>query len=135
MVKTKKTILIVIDEADSTLKMAQKIVFALSDCNVLMRNASQFNPTELLGADVCFFGCEKPKPVSFAALEQVLLHINLAGRPCGLFSQGQENAISYLKTIIKDSEISLVTEPCRSDKANDIKTWTNTVIEASKKKK
>ena len=127
--KTEKTILIVVDEAESIQKVAQEIVSHLNGNRVLLRSASQFNPTDLLAADICFFGCETPHPVSFAALEKVLLHINLAGRPCGLFSPGSEKAASYLKKMVKDSELSLVTEPLLGGQPKEIKTWIKTVIQ------
>ena len=117
-----------IDEAESTQKMALEIESFLQGNKVLKRNAAEFSPTDLLAADICFFGCEKPNPLSFADLEHVLFHINLAGRPCGLFTSGQKKAVGYLKKMIKDSELTLVSDPYVAGQLNDIKTWTMTVL-------
>jgi hypothetical protein len=65
--------------------------------------AEDFKGVELLPTCAFFLGCENPKPSSFAYIEDMLEHINLAGRPCGIFSSNS-NAIQYLSVLIKASE-------------------------------
>jgi hypothetical protein len=103
--------------------MAEKIEKALTGCRVVNIQARNFSGVEILPAEVCFFGCEKPHLPSFEYLETVLKHINLAGRVCGLFSSGPGEALDYLAAIVRDSELTLCVEPLLSSKAERIKHW------------
>jgi hypothetical protein len=102
-VEIRKTVLVVTDEADSTKKIAESISAELDGFQTLIRPADSFAGTDLLPACVFFLGCEKPEPPSFAYIADMLKHINLAGRSCGIFSSGGE-ALKYLAGLIKDCE-------------------------------
>ena len=101
-----KKALIITDESES-IQSAAKIIFdALSEFNVKTCTAVNFTGTDLLSADIFFLGSENPGHESFACLEDLFLHINLASRKCGVFS-ANENAIQYLRGMLKDSEVHL----------------------------
>jgi hypothetical protein len=70
-----------------------------------VKNARDLTPVDILPADSFFFGCETPHPVSFAELERVLKAINLAGKTCGLFSLASDEAIGYLRGIVRDADL------------------------------
>lgn len=120
--------LIVSDGTASTQIMVQKLLKTLRYEDLTTRNASEFIATDLLAAEVYFFGCESPHPVSFASLERVLCHINLVGRPCGLFSPVQEKAIEYLSRIVFDSELALYPVPFFGDSEENIAAWVKDVL-------
>jgi hypothetical protein len=102
-------VLIVTDEADSTKKIAEAISVELDGFQTLIRPAESFAGTDLLPACVFFLGCEKPDPPSFAYITDMLKHINLAGRSCGIFSSSGK-ALKYLSGLVKDCE-AVVAEP------------------------
>jgi hypothetical protein len=103
-------------------------VFTAASPNNKVRviKAAGFAATDLLPADICFFGAEEPAPASFAGLEQLLLHINLAGRPGGLFA-GSAKAAAYLRRMVRDSELRISAEPYVAGKSGSVKTWIKTV--------
>ena len=101
-----KKALIITDGTESINSLAEPIKKALTGFDVKIRNADKFEGTDLLPADIFFIGCEKPSPSSFAYLEEMLSHINLASRKCGIFSVNQ-NALKYLGDILKDCEAAL----------------------------
>ena len=109
--KAKRKVLIVTDGSDGTGKMAAGIAAALKGNKVLVKSASEFKGNDILPAEVFFLGCEKPNPDSFAYLADLLKHINLAGRPCGVFSPSSEKAVRYLAGLVHDSEAVLYPEP------------------------
>jgi hypothetical protein len=98
-----KTALIVIDGTEAIQKAAEGISAALSGYQTTIRPAESFEGTDLLPAHVFFLGCETPEPASFAYLSEMLQHINLAGRPCGVFSTDKK-ALDYLSRLIKASD-------------------------------
>jgi len=105
-VSVEKKALIITDGTES-IQSAAKIIFdALTEFNVKTCTAVNFEGTDLLPADIFFLGSENPKHESFAYLEDLLSHINLASRKCGIFSTN-ENAIQYLRGILKDSDADL----------------------------
>jgi hypothetical protein len=128
-VETKKSVLIVTDGAESTVRIAGEIasVFTAPSAGskVKVVTAGDFTATDLLPADLCFFGAETPAPASFAGLEQLLLHINLAGRPGGLFA-GSNKAAAYLRRIVHDCELR-VGKPFVAGKSGSVKAWIKTV--------
>ncbi|MDR2103480.1 MAG: hypothetical protein LBP42_05185 [Treponema sp.] len=126
--ETKKNILIVTDGAESTQNIGRQIACLCKNSHVVLLEASGFCGTDLLPADVCFFGCEEPAPPSFAYLEKILGHINLVGRPCGIFSSKSKKALQYLSGMVHDAELALYDEPFIADTAADIKTWVERVI-------
>ena len=86
--------------------MARSIEDALTGFNVKICDAENFDGTDLLPAGIFFLGCEEAAPSSFAYLEEMLSHINLASRKCGIFSVN-ERPLEYLQRILKDSEADL----------------------------
>ena len=125
--KTKKTVLIVTDGSSGMAKLAVEIAEALKGNKVSTKAASDFKGNDLLPADAFFLGCEKPRPASFAYLADVLKHINLAGRPCGIFSPGSEKAVKYLAGLVKDCEADLHPEPLLAD-GPGVKKWAQSVV-------
>ena len=109
--KTKKTVLIVTDGSAGMAKMAGEIAAALKGNKVSTKAVSDFKGNDILPSDAFFLGCEKPKPTAFAYLDDLLKHVNLAGRPCGVFSSGSEKAAKYLAGLVKDCEAALNPEP------------------------
>ena len=122
-----KTVLIVTDGSVETAKMAAGIEKALKGNNVSVKPASEFKGNDILPAEAFFLGCEKVKPDSFTYLEDVLKHINLAGRPCGVFSPGSEKAAKYLAGLVKDCEAALNPEHCTASAA-DLGKWAKKVV-------
>jgi len=121
-----RTALIVTDGADTTRKIAETIALALdSPWKAVVVPAEQFEVTQLLAAAACFFGAESPTPSSFSPLGKVLAHINLAGRPCGVFSSSKE-AADYLCEILHDSEAALCPDSYLCE--GDVKTWLKRVL-------
>ena len=123
MGKTKA--LIITDESSDIQSIAHSIKDALQDINVKTVTAEKFEGTDLLPVDMFILGCENPNPVSFAYLEDMLSHINLASRKCCIFSTS-EKTIMYLKGIVKDCEADLL-EPHLTVKEklnkSEIKNW------------
>ena len=107
MVKAMKTVLIITDDSAETVKMAAGIEAALKGNNVSVKSASEFKGSDMLPAEVFFMGCEKTAPDSFAYLADMLKHINLVGRPCGVFSPTSKTAAKYLAGLVKDCEAAL----------------------------
>jgi hypothetical protein len=128
-VEAKRHILIVTDGAESTREMGERIAGELAGNQVVLQEAPELSGTDILPADAYFFGCESPHPLSFAYFEQVLLHINLAGRPCGLFSPHSRAAIRYLEDLVRDSELILNAGPFLGAKSGDIGAWIQKIIQ------
>ena len=103
MAKVSKKALIITDGTESIQSIALLITDVLSDFKVKICTGEKFNGTDLLPVDIFFLGCEKIKPESFAYLEEMLSHINLASRKCGIFSVNKKT-LQYLLGIVKDSE-------------------------------
>jgi len=117
--------LIITDGTDHIQSIAQSISEELTGYEVKTCPAEKFEGTDLLPADIFFIGCENPEPSSFSYLEDMLTHINLASRKCGIFSVN-ENALKYLSGILKDCETNLIepflVENAKADKAA-VKNW------------
>ena len=124
--KTKRTLLIVTDGSGKAEELAGQIAAAFKGHNVHRKTASDFRGSDLLPAEAFFLGCEKPAPDSFAYLADLMKHINLAGRPCGVFSPGSKKAVSYLAGLVKDSEVALSPQPLLS--GPEAKTWARGVV-------
>jgi hypothetical protein len=126
-----KTALIIIDGVDSTRKMAEAIAGVLNPMETAIMSADEFDVTKLLAADVFFLGAENPDPPCFSFINKVLAHINLASRPCGVFSPSKE-AAAYLSGIVHDAETALCPEPFLGE--GDVKAWSKKVLEKSQEK-
>ena len=129
--KTKKTVVVITDDSKETAEMAAGIASALKGNKVSVKPVSEFKGNDILPADAFFLGCEKPGPDSFAYVEDLFLHINLAGRPCGVFSPGSETAAKYLADLVGDSDAALNPIPLLDHKENTIKDWSQSVISKS----
>ena len=108
LVETNKKIAIITDGAAPTQKTAENIaavIGAYSGYSAAIIQAESFSGTDLQSAYAVFLGCEKPQPSSFASIETLLKHINLAGRSCGIFSSGAKT-LKYLSALLRDSEIA-----------------------------
>ena len=127
-VKTKKTVLIVTDGSAEMAVLAGKIAAALEGNKVSVKAASDFMGNDILPADAFFLGCEKPKPASFAYLADVLKHINLAGRSCGVFPSGSGKAIKYLAGLVKDCEAALSPEHLLAGGDLNVRNWAQSVV-------
>jgi hypothetical protein len=132
-VNGKKNVLIVVDGAESTQKMAAAIAAALKNFTVVTLTAGEFSGTNILSADIYFFGAEAPNPPSFTYLNTMLHHINLVGRPCGVFSNSV-NAAEYLRSMVHDSELALYPVVLMEGKG-DAKKWTESVTAQLKNRK
>ncbi len=109
--KTKRKILIIADNNDVTGGVAKNIaaVFGTApfeNWSAAVISAKDFSPTKLLAAHAFLLGCEKPNIPEFADIKELFKHINLAGRPCGIFST-QTNTVKYLSGLVRDSEAAL----------------------------
>jgi adenine phosphoribosyltransferase len=127
-VESRKNVLIVTDGIEATQQMAAGIAKTLKGAKVVSIEVPDFGGQDILPVEVYFFGCEKPKPSSFAYLSEVLRHINLVGRPCGVFSPQSEAAIAYLSDMVHDSEVALYAKPLFEKDMEDVKSWTDQVI-------
>jgi hypothetical protein len=105
-VSAKKTALIITDGTEEIKAAAKVISGALEDFSVKTCEAEKFSGTNLLPVNLFIIGCEKPKPASFAYLQELLSHINLASRKCGIFST-KENTLKYLRGLVKDCDADL----------------------------
>jgi hypothetical protein len=126
----KKNVLIVTDGTPETGKMAADIAGTLKGSKVSVKTASEFAGNDILPADAFFLGCEKPVPESFAYITDLLKHINLAGRLCGVFSSGSKKTAGYLAGLVKDCEASLNPE-LFAGVSPGIKNWAQNVISGS----
>jgi len=99
----KKKALIITDGSRAIRTTALLIKQSLDGYKVKIIPAKKFAGNDLLPMDLFFIGCKKPKPKTFEYLAQLLAHINLASRKCGLFGVN-EKTLKYLTTIIADSE-------------------------------
>jgi len=101
-----RKVLIITDGADSIQQMAENIAAIIegdSAYSVKTMDAESFAGNDLLPCCAFFLGCESPKPSSFSYLETLFQHINMVGRPCGLFSSNDQ-AVKYLSSLVTDSE-------------------------------
>jgi len=130
-VNTTKNVLIITDGAKETAKIASAIAAALGDLKVEVKAAGDFMGNDILPADVFFLGCENPEPETFAYLADVLRHINLAGRLCGIFSPKSEKAVQYLSALVHDCEVALHPEPLFASSVDSVKTWAQNVVSGS----
>ena len=106
--ETIKKIAIIIDGAAPLQEAAENLAAIIGGnpgYSAAVIQAERFSGTDLLPAYAVFLGCEEPKPSSFASIEALLGHINLAGRSCGIFSPNAK-ALEYLSALVRDSEIA-----------------------------
>ncbi|MCL2478144.1 MAG: hypothetical protein FWF22_01485 [Treponema sp.] len=123
MVGDRRTVLIVTDGSKKVAIMAESIAGALQGKKVQIREASVFNGTDLLAADIILIGCQKATPDSFDYLDELLQHVNLAGRSCGIFSPASKKAVQYLAGMLRSSEALLKAEPLLAENSGEIHEW------------
>ena len=123
--------LIITDDSSKTAEMAAGIAGALKGNNVSIKPVSEFKGNDILPADAFFLGCEKPNPASFSYIEDLFLHINLAGRPCGVFSSGSQKAAKYLASLLHDCEAALYPMPFFGPVGKEIQDWSQSVVSKS----
>ena len=126
----KKRVLIVTDGTDSIKTIADSIASCLTGNNVKICPAESFKGTDLLPAHVFFLGCTNPVPESYQYLSELLAHINLSGRRCGVFSDSAK-ALKYLSGLVKSSE-AVQGEPLLAGdgtiKQAEIKKWLKGIL-------
>jgi len=133
-VETIKKIAIITDGAASVQEAAESIAAVIGACpgySAAVVQAKDFSGTDLLAAYAVFLGCEEPQPSSFASIETILKHINLAGRSCGIFSSGAR-ALKYLSALVHDSEIAVGKPFQVKDGAIDhekLKSWVQSILQ------
>jgi hypothetical protein len=131
MKNARKNVLIITDDSNETAEMAAGIAAALKGNKVSVKPVSDFRGNDILPAEAFFLGCEKPNPASFGYIEDLFMHINLAGRPCGVFSPGSKKATQYLARILHDSEAALNPEPLLGSSETKIGKWCKNVLTKS----
>lgn len=98
---------------------------------VVVLEGSDFAATDILPADACFFGCASARSSAFEELVRVLKGINLAGRPCGLFSTAPGAAVEWLRDISRDSELAVHRDALTSASSSNIASWVDDVLQRS----
>ena len=131
--KTKRKVLVVTDNGSMSIAENIAAVFGgapFADWSATVVSAADFSPTRLLPAHAFFLGCEKPESPEFTGIKELFKHINLAGRPCGVFST-KANAIKYLSGLVRDSDAALgsplVVENGAAD-SRKLKKWVGGII-------
>jgi hypothetical protein len=125
-------VIIITDDSTSTQQTAEGISALMggSGYQTAVVKAEDFTGIELLPTCAFFLGCESPKPSSFVYIEDMLEHINLAGRPCGIFSS-DSSALKYLSTLVQASEAA-VGEPFLTEngliKRGELHNWIQGVV-------
>jgi hypothetical protein len=127
-VETRKDALIVTDGTAAVEELAKKIAAELGGFNVLVKTASDFAGTDLLPAEIFFLGCEQPDPPSFAGVAELLRHINLAGRSCGVFSPASGAAAAYLAGLVRDCEAALGEPFAAAENKAGLKSWVKSIL-------
>ena len=135
IVKTKKKMLIILDNGAVTKTITEYIAAAFGTApfenwSATVISAKDFSPTQLLPAHAFLLGCEKPNLPEFTDIKELLKHINLAGRPCGVFSS-QLSAVKYLSGLVRDSEAALGSPLVVENGAVDgrkLKKWVGSII-------
>jgi hypothetical protein len=124
-VNERKRVLIITDEGKTVMAAALSMTNELTGYKTVICSGESFAGTDILPTDVFILGCEKPHPASFAYLAEMLAHVNLAGRKCGIFSTN-EKAQKYLCNLVKDCDAA-VGEPMLIPESAiikpDVKEW------------
>jgi len=130
-----RKILIITDETHQIRNFAEEILYSFRDISLKnyctsVLEANNFSGEFLLPSYAFFIGCTKPKPLSFSYLEDLLGHINLAGRPCGIFSSNRQT-IKYLSGIIHPSEAEMGNPFIFTDKPagkKEVLSWIKSIL-------
>ena len=140
LVEESRKILIVADDDARSQGMAQCIAAVVKPpmfegCSVSVMKADAFYGTDILPAHAFFIGCVAPSPPSFTYIEMLFERINLAGRPCGVFSCAPK-ALRYLSGLVGASEASmgkpLLAKSGAADEAK-LREWVRRILETEKR--
>jgi len=106
-----RKILIVTDDETLTQELARKIASVITfpsfgDYSVSVLKSGTFFGTDILPVHAFFLGCSLPSPSTFTYIDMLFRRINLAGRPCGVFSSNSK-ALRYLSSTVRVSEVSM----------------------------
>ena len=109
-VEEQRKILVITDGDPKIQNIAEKIALNIRNppfagCLVTVKDAVNFTGTDLLPASVFFIGCQEPKSSMFFYIKDLFDHINLAGRPCGIFSTNTKT-LKYLFKMVRPCEAS-----------------------------
>lgn len=126
--ETKKDALIVTDGTAATRELAEQIAAELEGFNVRVRAAPDFAGTDILPAELFFLGCEQPEPPSFGNVAELLRHINLAGRSCGVFSPGSAEAAAYLAMLVQDCEAATGEPFVAAENRAGLRQWVKNIL-------
>lgn len=126
-----KHILIVTDTDPAIKELSALIVKELHKYKVVVLEGSDFAATDILPADACFFGSAKAHCSTFDELARVLKGINLAGRPCGLFSTEAGAAIEWLHDLSRDSELAVHRDALTGTSSSNVVSWVADVLKRS----
>jgi len=141
IVEGSRKILIVTDDEIPTQNLAKGIASVMESpsfegCSVSIMKSDTFYGTDILPAHAFFLGCGVSSPPSFTYIEILFERINLAGRPCGVFSSNSK-ALRYLSGIVRTSEAS-IGKPllAKNGKVDDVKLreWVKNIIESGGKR-
>jgi hypothetical protein len=99
--------LIITDDGPEIKKITGEIAKAFGKLpfegyQALIVSAGSLTPVDLLPAHVFFLGGSPLEPSPFGRIEGLFRHINLAGRPCGVFSSNQKT-LDYLSKLAHSS--------------------------------
>ena len=126
-----KNVLIITDNSKETAEMASGIAAALEGNKVSVKAVSEFKGNDILPTDAFFLGCEEPNQESFNYIRDLFMHINLTGRPCGIFSPGSTNAVEFLANMVHDSEAAINPKLLLGSMKTEINNWSQKVISKS----
>ena len=125
-----KKVVIITDGTGLIQELARRVeavIGGYQDYSATVVQADAFSGVDLLPADIFFLGCENPNPPSFQYIEALLQHINLAGRPCGIFSASSE-AVKYLSLLVRDSEAAAGSFLAKNADADELSQWVKGIL-------
>jgi hypothetical protein len=125
-----KNLLVISDDAGAAMagQIAMCPKFSRTEWKITRKTGTDFAGTDLLPADLFLVGCAESDPPSFAYLAEMLAHINLAGRPCGLFCPAPGPAEDYLRALVRDSEAQVKAEVLTCADETAISDWVAKIL-------
>jgi hypothetical protein len=121
-VSLKPKILIAYESTKPELKACAERVKKAADSlsyRSVVKCAEDVTIPEILAAQAYVFGASFPLSDEFREIERVLRGINLAGRRCGLFSDGEPKAVDFLRAMSTDSELKLYKDSLDYSRVSD----------------
>jgi hypothetical protein len=133
----KKRKVLILTDTDASMQQMAKDIAAIIEAYPAYQaqtvQAEDFSGIELLPSYAFFLGCEKSGPPSFPYIEDMLGHINLVGRPSGVFSS-DSGGLEYLSTLVEASEAAMGKPLLAKGGTMDTKTlqnWVESIIDTS----